>query len=390
LTFDKVIVDAASAFTFGQVYVALSRCRTLEGLVLASPISASCKFDNEDVLNFNNAIPSAEQVESELDVSQSSYYYDLLFELFDVSAIYRSADRLNGFFQSHLRRLYPDKAQKMNSLLNDGIVPLIQVSEKFHRQLSNIRMQCSGTPDSVLLQERVSKGVEYFDNQLEQILLTVAPILEVEVKSKTVASDFKELSADLRDALGMRQRCLKRVGAKGFSPEVYNQAKVDFLLDKDGVKPSRRGSKSIRKERAKTSTPKTKKWDFEPQIPQTVKPTKSPKPPKEPKPPKQPKEPKTPSWLDSARMRSEGMSIEAIAAQRGLTVSTVSSHLISALAAGAITIDTLVTSAEFDDIVGYLIEENPQSLKEMYEHFNGRYEYYQLRAVLMESKDLIP
>lgn len=40
LTFDKVIIDAGRAFTYGQVYVALSRCRTFHGIVLVSPITS--------------------------------------------------------------------------------------------------------------------------------------------------------------------------------------------------------------------------------------------------------------------------------------------------------------------------------------------------------------
>ena len=66
LTFDRVVIDAASAFTYGQVYVALSRCRTLEGIVLVTPLSSNCVFDNEDILRFNSNIPPQEKVEGDL------------------------------------------------------------------------------------------------------------------------------------------------------------------------------------------------------------------------------------------------------------------------------------------------------------------------------------
>ncbi len=93
-------------------------------------------------------------------------------------------------------------------------------------------------------------------------------------------------------------------------------------------------------------------------------------------------------WVEAAQQFSEGMTIDEIAAQRGIAQSTAASYLIKALEAGVITVDLLLGAQEFDEIVGYLIEENPQSLKEMYEHFGGRYQYYQLRAALIESKDL--
>ena len=58
LTFDKVIVDAGMAFTHGQVYVALSRCKTLDGLVLSSQIDSSSLFSNHEILQFNKTAES--------------------------------------------------------------------------------------------------------------------------------------------------------------------------------------------------------------------------------------------------------------------------------------------------------------------------------------------
>lgn len=409
LTFDKVIVDAVSAFTYGQVYVALSRCRTLEGLVLATPISPSCSFDNEDVLQFSNSLPSALQVENELGSQQAAYFFDILSELFDVSAIYRSADRFNAFYQSHLRRLYPDKAQRLNTLLNEQLVNLTQVAEKFHRQLSNIRMQSGGDRDNPLLKERIAKGVEYFDNQLDQVLLALAPIIDVEVKSKTVVADYNELSAELRDAVSLRVRCLKRVEAKGFSPEEYNQAKADFLLEKEGGKKPKRTAQRAprtvhmrgpqRQQPSAGHSDATYSIDPMPREEQTyyepddypsgfdlrrVKARKEPQP-KETK----PKEPKTPTWVETARLFAEGQSIKEIAAQRGLATSTVETHITNALSAGLISIDLILNSEQFDELVAYLLDGNPSTLKEMYEHFQGRYEYYQLRAALIASKDIV-
>lgn len=242
LTFDKVVVDLASAFTYGQVYVALSRCRTLEGLVLASPISSRCVFDNEDVLNFNRSFPSHEKVESELHRFQSSYFYELVYELFDFSLLFSVAEKLNGLFQQFLKRQLPNETKKIHDLTNNDMVDMLNVSERFHKQLSNIGLQNGGKVDDPYLLERIAKGVEYFSMQLEQLLLRYAPIMEVKIGNKTVAADFDELSVEFRDLLEQKKLCMKRVGDKGFSPQIYNQAKVDFLLSKEKKTVSKKAS----------------------------------------------------------------------------------------------------------------------------------------------------
>ena len=56
LTFDKAIIDVHAAFSPGQAYVALSRCRTLEGLVLSSPVSASVFMKEKAVDAYMNYI----------------------------------------------------------------------------------------------------------------------------------------------------------------------------------------------------------------------------------------------------------------------------------------------------------------------------------------------
>ena len=357
LTFDKVIIDAASAFTYGQVYVALSRCRSLEGLVLASPISQKCVFDNEDVLQFNDSFPSMEKVENELDASQSDYFCELVCELFDFSHLVHVADRLNSIFQQHLRRTLPTQAQRMSELCNGLIVDIQNVSEKFHKQLKSL---CSGHVDAErdkYVAERIAKGVVYFQGQMEQLLLSLAPLLEVEIGNKAVASDFDELSVELRDVVGLKQICLKRVGERGFSPAVYNQAKVDFLLGNESKKTPKKVSYRSRYGKKKEAKP--------------------------------PKPPKPATWVETVRLFSEGRSIQEIAKERGLVYSTITTHLQRAFEVGAITVDKLVTSDELDEMLEYFIEENPKSLNEAHEHFKGKYQYYKLRVAAFVAKDLI-
>ncbi|MBQ1408970.1 MAG: helix-turn-helix domain-containing protein, partial [Bacteroidales bacterium] len=344
LTFDKVIIDAASAFTYGQVYVALSRCRSLEGLVLATPISPNCVFDNMDVLEFNNSFPTEESVQQGLGQFKVGYYIELLGELFDFSALMRSAERVNEIFHRYLSHQMPVETQKMNQLANNDIVNIASVGEKFRSQINKILMSNGNNIEDAFLHERIAKGVAYFSAQLEQALLTAAPLLEIEIGNKMVASDFDEWAAELRDNIQLKQLCMNRVGENGFATEVYNKAKADFLLSKENEGSSKKVSYRQRYFK------------------------------------KEPKPKKPPVWEETARQFKAGRSIQEIADERGVKHTTITNHLNSALEAGQLKWSDLITKEELDEISAYIKEANPQTLNEIHDHFGDRYEYYKLRT----------
>jgi hypothetical protein len=75
LTFDKLIADLGSAFTFGQVYVALSRCRSLDGIVLKSRITSKEIKVDQRVINFSNNRLSPDEIQKELITGMADYHY---------------------------------------------------------------------------------------------------------------------------------------------------------------------------------------------------------------------------------------------------------------------------------------------------------------------------
>lgn len=410
LTFDRVIVDAASAFASGQVYVALSRCRSLEGLVLATPITASCIMDDADVAQFNRTFPSRSQVEEGLSGLQVEYFYDLLFELFDFSLIYHAGDKLNSVYQRSLRKVYPEHSLTLNTIVNDKLVTLSQVSEKFRKQLTNIRLQTGSDIGNAQLRERIGKGASYFYGQVSELVTMLRPILEVKVDKKSVAADFKTLSSDFFSSLQLKQYCLLCVRDNGFTAQVYNNAKVEFLLGKKDDVKQRRSAKrkspspQTSSSRHQTSDRNANYVDLSSQMtaPSVPAPQRdnvaasasSAVPVQEHTETTQsieaePKKPKTPAWVEAAQQYSEGQTIADIAASRGIAVSTAESYIYKAYESGIITIDLLLDSEQFDEIVEYIIENRPQGLKEMYDHFEGRYKYYQLRAAWLASKDIV-
>lgn len=75
MTFDKVVADLGSSFTHGQVYVALSRCSTLEGLVLKSRITNDVIITDKRIIEFSWENLSMDEIKENLKNGRADYFY---------------------------------------------------------------------------------------------------------------------------------------------------------------------------------------------------------------------------------------------------------------------------------------------------------------------------
>ena len=94
LTFDKVIVDAGQAFAHGQVYVALSRCTSLEGLVLKTRITPNALVNDYSVDQFVEHLPDKEPTKVMVDELRHRYEFETMVELIDFIPIYQDFGKL--------------------------------------------------------------------------------------------------------------------------------------------------------------------------------------------------------------------------------------------------------------------------------------------------------
>lgn len=243
LTFDHVIVDAGQAFAYGQVYVALSRCRSLEGLILSTPITSAAAFNNSDVIGFVSAFTPTQEAARQLGIQKLKYHYDMLYEFFDLSPIERFANRISRTYHESLRNAYPEQTQKMSTLCLNELPNILSVAEKFRQQLYRLSLAPDNSSDSSLipnqdyLNERVTKACAYFLEQLTGFYATITPLLQVEINNAEVEKSIKEDRESLAEAIGLKQACMKRVVKEGgFTVSSYLQTKTNCLLEKDNPK----------------------------------------------------------------------------------------------------------------------------------------------------------
>ena len=234
LTFDRVSIDAANAFAFGQVYVALSRCRTLEGLTLTTPLTYGVTFNDSFVSHFVSAQPSFEQTSAAIDNFERQYRLEKLMELFGIDDIVHLAERLQEHY-GKLKNIYPTQLSTLNSQLSI-LLNLQSVSEKFKKQL--IRL------DETAQNERALKGAEYYYSQLSTFSSRLLPLLDVEIDSKETSKNIKESGDALLESLGVKIACLSAVKEYGYSVQNVQQAKAKQMLNDSKEGNNKRRSKS--------------------------------------------------------------------------------------------------------------------------------------------------
>ena len=201
LTFDRAIIDANQSFAPGQVYVALSRCRTLEGLVLASPLQARAIINDERVDSYiaqqeNEAERSIEQ----LPVLKQEYERYLLLQLFDFRPLLYQQETMVRIFAEYFYSSHASLKQLHDQALLGIRQKVIDVAGKWQQKIQT--MTIDGLHDADFL-ERVKRSAEYFADTLNTIL---AKPLELTAKVET---NNKQAARRLGNALPEERRRLR-------------------------------------------------------------------------------------------------------------------------------------------------------------------------------------
>ncbi|KJD36646.1 helicase [Tamlana sedimentorum] len=239
LTFEKAIIDAESAFAHGQTYVALSRCKSLEGLVLKSKISPQQIITDSHVLNFNEEAANNEPDEAVLLESERDFQLDLIAELFNFYAFLYPTNRVLDIFYKN-RGSIEGQVEEPAITIKNTVTNLLKVGNGFKVQLQNLVEKTEIPETSEPLQERFAKAVTYFNDQ------TKANI-EASLKALNFTTDNKAIEKDLEKQLDALEELLteKLLYFKGlphaFSVSFYLKLRTEAVfLAKEKPKKQRK------------------------------------------------------------------------------------------------------------------------------------------------------
>jgi hypothetical protein len=433
LTFDKVIVDAGQAFAHGQVYVALSRCTSLEGLVLKTRISSNALVNDFSVNQFVDALPEKEPTQEKVDTLRHDYELDTMLELIDFDGIHKDFGKLMKVIYANDTLFEGSMIQDLSRRRNRIYEELCQVGIKFESQIRKLHNETPSCEQNQPLQDRLKKGVAYFDEHLKAITEGLFD-LPFKTDNQAVNEQLTEALKQLKEDIYLKGCCLEAC-KDGFSVMTYQKTKSVKVIEaeKSGKKkveikfePNKSGSlysiliswrmaraeadgisastiapirtlKAIATEKPVTlaqlkaidgmGTKRIRNYGAE--IIDIVlrylgqDPTKADigdlsKAPT--------KKTNGTTYFQTKKMAEQGMSIEAIAKARGLAESTVFSHLIYWVEQGSFSASQFVSSEKMAEIRDYFESTGDPKITTARDVLGEDYLYGEIRMVLADMK----
>jgi tRNA uridine 5-carbamoylmethylation protein Kti12 len=230
LTFERAVIDANAAFAHGQVYVALSRCRSLNGLVLSSRISQRSIIDNPVISDFINGSVKNQPGQSQLAESKKAYQQHLLSELFDFTTIANRLSYCLKVVNENHNSILGNPRELIEKSLTIIRADLIEISGKFHPQLIQLLERETDAESNNLLQERIKKAGDFFSVKLETALKGILTGFSIETDNKTVRKTVSEAFERVRKEGATKLACLNSVRS-GFTISKYLDAKAKSAID---------------------------------------------------------------------------------------------------------------------------------------------------------------
>ena len=229
LTFEKTIIDAAMSFASGQVYVALSRCKSLEGLVLASPLSRHAIIRDQRVNNYiSHQEIEAQQSIALLPQLKEDYYRSMLLALFDFSDLLSKEEWYFRVINEYLYRQMPTLLEEHKQLIDAIKVEIIEVSEKWKSVLASTQ---SNTFASDAFKLRIAKGIDYFLSHLSSIYGKTSILFKIDVDNKFNKTRIENAMTDLALSYYGKVGLLKMLDANGFTIANYLKYKNVAVLN---------------------------------------------------------------------------------------------------------------------------------------------------------------
>lgn len=346
LTFEKAVVDAGAAFAPGQVYVALSRLTSLNGLILRSPILSGSILTDTRITDLPLNVLPEEGLQQILEASQYDFVCRSLSGAFEWNGL---VEKITLQVENTAHITIPDKLKETAwcNKLRESIQQQQEVAEKFGRQLESLLEQASGSAGYSLLHERVQKAVDWFTKDLEEKAVND---LQAHIKAIKIIPRTKKYVKTLQDLLPVFERKQQQLKQAVIITDALQQSlALPELMEQ--VEALHRPADPI--------------------LPEDTAPAlKSAKPPK------------GATRRISLKMHREGESIEAIAAARGMAKSTIEGHLSEFIATGEVDIHALVAPDKLEKILAVLQADPKIGSSGIREKLGTRFSYGEIKAAM--------
>ena len=364
LTFEKAILDLASVFASGQAYVAFSRLRSLDGLILLSSVSANGINNNGEVIGYAENKASEKEVQTACYTGKTEFLQENILNTFQWNTLLEEWVLHRNSYSGEIgnKNLYKDWASQQLVRVQE----LVTVSEKFIKQLKTL---FNNATDVQHIFERVSKGITYFTPLLKQLwyeVLLVEGKIANQKKVKQFFTELKELDNSLSETLKRLFRLEQMIqlaqSDQPFDKEKIHSAKLETLY----TELTGKINNILKNEKL-----------FIGEYP----PSKDDKPKKE----------KRSTYDITLQLWKEGKTVAKIAKERTLSQATIYSHIAKCIEQDKIAITEVLPEETINEL-NTIFKENEEltTLKSLYEKTEERYSWDELRLfrayLLKEAK----
>jgi hypothetical protein len=368
LTFDKAVIDVGSAFAPGQVYVALSRLRSLDGLVLKTRIEPAVINSDALVVEFSSKKGLQGELTDMLREKQSQYAMHLIENNFDFSQLVREIEKCDHEEDSSME--YEDES--MRSVLKNlalGLKSEEANTVKFRQQLKSLL----SSTDYDQLSQRLAKGTEYYLEFLKrcnkQMLEHIQQVGRYSGQKSYISSltEIDQLfSTKIESVQRTREIISMIISGKPWTEA--NKLRQGHAAERlQWIDEMRNNNTEPIQGKKKSGRVKKKKASKEKQTTTKVS-----------------------TMETTVSMLKEGLSIEQIATTRGLVRSTIEGHLLKATDENTITMTEWIPEQEIEEMTLAIKGSNEEhNVTALHQALGGKYSYNKIKAVAGNLKSKV-
>lgn len=334
LTFQHAIIDAGESFAPGQVYVALSRCTSLEGIILRSRIYSSSITTDPLVLEFARRESAQDHLISLLEKDKREFQNMQLSRTFDLQKV---VDVMQEYVQYLPARQIPElktATAKARDMLRHA-EELQKVAVKFQQQM----MELLASGEETRLAERIPKATEYFIANLTNNFLEPLDRHLAALKGVKKVGKYVRYVRQLRNVIA---RKINSVRNAHYGDVVFNRSAAERVITED--RNVRAGTR-VNVEKGK-------------------------------------------SLRQTLALFKRGMRPAEIAKERGLALSTIEGHLAQLIRSGDVNVSECVPSSKLDHILAVIRETEGGAMQPVKQLLGDDFTYGEIKAVFSHLRYL--
>lgn len=332
LTFDKVIIDAGKSFASGQVYVALSRCRTLEGIILKSIIKSHNIIQDSKINEFQNRMWNVCELENTLNEEKYNFGLETLFKSLSVLSLIHN---IQEWRKMTIEKSIPEKQHVLNLVasMDECFHSLLFVNQKFQRNILS-RFNSSTVINKKELWQTIEKrakdAVEYFADELFNKVWKPLQSHYLEYKNKSKITQYLRFIYEFENKIKIK---IKSILSTHLIDQRITYKEYVFNSDSETV------SSIVKKE----------------------------------------------DTIDiTLQLLQDGKSLTEVAKARNLTVSTISNHVAKLISKNKVSVYDFISKEKYVVIEKKLVELNTKELKIIKDSLGDDFSYEEIKFVRSE------